>query len=136
MTPEQTAAVKASWDQLRPIWEQTAFQLYTRLFEQHPELHALFNTDTRQQGHKLMVMLDTAVAALDDFDALAADIRDIGARHLDYGVAAGHYALFEDALLWALGQGLGPDYTPDVAAAWRALFGRLSAAMRAEGAAD
>ncbi|WP_295884715.1 globin domain-containing protein [uncultured Thiohalocapsa sp.] len=130
MTPEQIAVVKASWEQLRPVSEQTAFHFYTHLFEQHPELHGLFRTDTREQGHKLMAMLDTAVAALDDFAALEADIRALGARHVDYGVTDTHYVLFQDGLLWALNQGLGAAYTPDVEAAWRALFGRISAAMR------
>lgn len=130
MTPEQIAVVKTSWEQLRPVSEQTAFHFYTRLFEQHPQLHGLFRTDTREQGHKLMAMLDTAVAALDDFAALEADIRALGARHVDYGVTDTHYVLFQDGLLWALSQGLGAAYTPDVEAAWRTLFGRISAAMR------
>lgn len=131
MTPEHINTVKASWAQLRPISEQTAFLFYTRLFEQHPQLHGLFKTDTREQGHKLIAMLDTAVASLDDFDALVPDIRALGARHVRYGVGGDHYALFEDALHWALSQALGHDYTPDVEAAWRALFGRLATAMQA-----
>jgi hemoglobin-like flavoprotein len=131
MTPEHIAAVKASWEQVRPISEQTAFLFYTRLFEQHPDLHAMFRTDTREQGHKLLAMLDTAVASLEDFDALEPDIRELGGRHVDYGVMDGHYPLFEDAMHWALSQGLGDGWTPDVEAAWRALFGRLSRTMRA-----
>jgi hemoglobin-like flavoprotein len=131
MTAEQIVAIKASWEQLRPISEQTAFQFYTRLFEQHPELHALFRTRTREQGHKLLAMLDTAVASLTDLDALAPDIRALGNRHTGYGVATHHYAQFQDAMLWALSQGLGPDYTPSVEAAWRALFHRLASTMQA-----
>lgn len=131
MTPEQITAVKASWEQLRPIWEQTAFLFYTRLFEQYPELHDLFRTESGEQGHKLMAMLDTAVASLDDFDALAADVRALGARHMAYGVCDDHYPLFEDALHWTLSQGLGPDYTVEVEAAWRALYARLADTMRA-----
>lgn len=130
MTSEQIAAVKTSWEQLRPISEQTAFQLYTRLFELHPELQHLFKADTQERGHKLLAMLDTAVASLEEFDTLATDIRELGARHLAYGVRAEHYALFEDALHWALSHGLGERYTPDVADAWRALFGRLADTMR------
>jgi hemoglobin-like flavoprotein len=133
MTPEQIAVVKASWEQLRPVSEQTVFLFYTRLFEQHPELHDLFRTGTPEQGHKLMAMLDTAVASLDDLDALDANIRELGARHLGYGVADDHYVLFEDALHWALSQGLGDGYTPDLESAWRALFGRIAETMRVGG---
>ena len=136
MTPEQITTVKASWQQLRPVSEQMAFQLYTRLFELNPTLHELFTSDSREQGHKLVAMLDTAVASLDDFDALAVDIRDLGARHVEYGVESEHYTLFEDALHWALSQGLGERYTAEVAAAWRALFRRLSRTMGAEEAFD
>jgi hemoglobin-like flavoprotein len=131
MTPEHIAAVKASWEQLRPISEQTAFLFYTRLFEQHPDLHGMFRTDTRKQGHKLLAMLDTAVASLDDFEALEPDIRELGGRHVGFGVMDSHYPLFEDAMHWALSQGLGDGWTADVEAAWRALFGQLSRTMRA-----
>jgi hemoglobin-like flavoprotein len=134
MTPQHIAVVRITWEQLRPISEQTAFLFYTRLFDQHPELHGLFKTDTREQGHKLLAMLDTAVASLEDFDALDADIRDLGARHVGYGVVDAHYNLFEDAMQWALSQGLGNAYTPEVEAAWSALFERISEIMRAGGA--
>jgi hemoglobin-like flavoprotein len=75
MTPEQITSVKTSWAQIRPVWEQTASLFYARLFERHPELRGLFRTDGRQQGHKLVAMLDTAVVSLDDFDALSPDVR-------------------------------------------------------------
>jgi hemoglobin-like flavoprotein len=130
MTPKQITAVKASWEQLRPVWEQTAFLFYSRLFGQYPELRHLFRTDSREQGHRLMAMLDTAVASLDDFDSLSPDVQALGARHLSYGVADNHYALFEEALHWTLSQGLGTDFTPEVEAAWRALYARLAATMR------
>jgi hemoglobin-like flavoprotein len=62
-------------------------------------------------------------------------VRALGARHLGYGVTEEHYALFEDALHWALSEALGPEYTPEVEAAWRALYARLANTMRA-GAGD
>jgi hemoglobin-like flavoprotein len=50
-------------------------------------------------------------------------------RHVDYGVRPGHYAPVGAALLWTLEQGLGADFTPEIAEAWRAAYGVLSTEM-------
>ncbi|WP_296899552.1 hypothetical protein, partial [Thiohalocapsa sp.] len=65
--------------------------------------------------------------------AVCANTRDVGARHRGYGVADDHYWLVGGALHWALSQGLGDGYTPDLGSAWRARFGRSAETMRVGG---
>ena len=54
---------------------------YNRLFELDPRLQKLFQGDMTEQGHKLMDMIATAVAALGDLDALLPVARALGVRH-------------------------------------------------------
>jgi hemoglobin-like flavoprotein len=44
-------------------------------------------------------------------------VKALGARHSGYGVAAAHYAIVGEALLWTLERGLGEGFTPEVRSA-------------------
>jgi hemoglobin-like flavoprotein len=56
---------------------------------------------------------------------------DLGQRHKGYGMAAAHYAPVGAALLWTLEKGLGPDFTPEVKAAWNETYTALAGVMTA-----
>ena len=64
-----------------------------------------------------MATLALVVNGLNKLDAIlpAASARE---RHVGYGVKAVHYATVGAALLWTLEKGLGPSWTPELAAAW------------------
>ncbi len=81
------------------------------------------------QGEKLMAAISTVVANLDDLGAVVPVAEELAKRHVRYGVRAQHYAPVGAALLWALGQGLGDDFTADVGAAWAAAYATLSSVM-------
>ena len=75
-----------------------------------------------KQGRKLMTMIGTAVANLNNMDAIVPAVQDLGRRHKTYGVLPEHYGTVATALLWTLGQGLGDAFTPQVEAAWTAAY--------------
>ncbi len=133
MTPDQKALVKSSWEQVKPISEQAAALFYGRLFEVYPEVKPMFKSDMTEQGRKLMAMINTAVNALDNLDPMLGAIRQMGARHVGYGVRDSDYDKVADALLWTLEQGLQDKFTPEVKAAWTEVYGALSGVMK-EGA--
>ncbi len=83
-----------------------------KLFELDPGLKALFMTDIKEQGRKLMATLKLAVKGLDDLEKLAPVVQDLGRRHAGYGVQGAHYGTVAEALLWALEQGLKDDFPP------------------------
>lgn len=63
-------------------------------------------------------------------------LRELGRRqHVAYGVRAGHYDPVGAALLWTLGQGLGPAFTDPVREAWTAAYTLVAQTMQ-DGAAD
>jgi hemoglobin-like flavoprotein len=135
LTKEDAALVRASFDKVAPIKDVAADLFYDRLFVIAPQVRGMFPSDLTEQKRKLMAMIATAVAGLDDLDALVPAVKALGARHATYGATPAHYAPVAEALLWTLGQGLGEAFTPEVEAAWTKVYGVLATTMQA-GAAE
>jgi len=114
-----------------PVASTAADLLYDRLCEIAPETRAMFPKDLAEQKGKLMSMLGTAVTNLHKLDTILPAVKALGARHKGYGVTAAHYAPVGAALLWTLEKGLGPDFTPDVKAAWTETYTALAGVMTA-----
>ena len=129
MTTNQKSLVKETFAKVAPIADTAAALFYGRLFEMDPSLRPLFRTDLREQGKKLMQMLGVCVGKLDELDDLVPAVKELGRKHADYGVEEEDYATVGGALLWTLEQGLGAAFTPEVEAAWRAVYELLAAAM-------
>jgi hemoglobin-like flavoprotein len=133
MTPAQIEAVRDSWAKVEPLGIQAARLFYARLFEVAPDTRRMFGADIDAQSHKLLAVLGTAVAGLDRIEALLPVLRQLGARHVAYGVHAEHYAIVGQVLLWTLERGLQDHYTPAVSAAWQAVWTAIATTMQ-EGA--
>ncbi len=130
MTPQQAALVKSSWEQVLPIQDTAAELFYGKLFALDPELKSLFKGDMKEQGRKLMMMINTAVRGLDNLSAIVPAVQNLGKRHVGYGVKTEDYATVGIALLWTLEQGLGPAFTPDVKSAWTEVYTVLATTMQ------
>lgn len=129
MTPHQIELVQTSFKKVVPIAGTAADLFYGRLFEIAPEVRSMFPDEMREQKTKLMAMLGTAVSNLHQLEAILPAVKDLGQRHKGYGVTAAHYAPVGAALLWTLEKGLGPDFTPDVKAAWTETYTALAGVM-------
>jgi hemoglobin-like flavoprotein len=130
MNSDQINLVQSTFEDVRPIAPVAAELFYARLFALDPSLKPLFKSDMSKQGAMLMSMLGSAVKGLSDLDALAPILRNLGARHVNYGVKDEHYVTVGTALLWTLDQGLGPKFTPEVREAWTAAYGLLADVMQ------
>ncbi|MDJ0951527.1 MAG: globin family protein [Alphaproteobacteria bacterium] len=138
MTPQDLYLVQSSWEKVRPISAQAAELFYARLFSTAPELKGLFKGDMREQGQRLMDMIDTAVNGLETWDQLVPAVQELGKRHAGYGVKDADYDAVAAALLWTLDTGLGDAFTDEVERAWIRTYTALADAMKsaaAEGAA-
>jgi len=134
MNAREILLVRSSFQKLTPIAGQAAALFYARLFELDPALRPLFRGDMREQGRKLMQMIALAVGALDRLDTILPAVRQLGARHTDYGVRDEHYATVGAALLWTLEKGLGAEFTPELRDAWTQTYTTLADAMKAAAA--
>ena len=102
---------------------------YSKLFSDTPALRKMFPKNMNEQYRKLMDMLSTVVARLDNLNELTDDIAAMAQRHVQYGVRPAHYKLVGKALLWTLEQGLGNDWTEEVKDAWANCYTVLSDTM-------
>lgn len=130
MTPEQVRLVQSSMQKVLPISETAAELFYRRLFELDPALQSLFHGDMKEQGRKLIQMINAAVDGLDQPDTIIPAVQALARRHAAYGVQAPHYATVGAALLWTLEQGLGDSFTPEVRAAWTETYTLLAGVMQ------
>lgn len=131
---EQTTIdlVQSSFEKVKPIAPQAAEIFYSKLFEFDPSLKALFPANDAAmatQGNKLMSMLASAVAGLNNLDMLLPVLENLGKRHVEYKVKPAHYDTVGAALLGTLEAGLGDDFTPDVKKAWTDVYGTMSSVM-------
>ena len=130
VTDSQRELVQASFAEVEAMADDAAKLFYQRLFELDPEIKPLFkDVSMAEQRTKLMQTLGVAVKGLDRLDEIGPGLEQLGIRHLDYGVTEDHYGTFGEALLWALEEGLGADFTPKVRSAWAAVYGLLSNVM-------
>jgi hemoglobin-like flavoprotein len=134
MNARQRELVRRSWQQIGEDAPRLAELFYTRLFELAPPLRGLFRGDLDLQQKRLATMLGTLVADIDDPASLEASLGELGARHARYGVHPEQYALFGDALMWALQRVLWGDFTPEVEEAWRAAYRLMAQGMQGRSA--
>jgi hemoglobin-like flavoprotein len=135
LSPRQRIQIRQTFESLAEYSDSAVLLFYGRLFEIAPNLRPLFKIDIRVQARKLMDTLSTVVAALDNFEALHDQLTDLGRKHVGYGVQPQDYDTLRKALLWALGQALGPEFDRETKAAWNELLTAISTVML-EGAAQ
>lgn len=134
MTPADIKLVKDSWAKVVPISETAAELFYGKLFELDPSVRSMFKGDMKQQGRKLMAILNTAVNALDRLDAIVPALQDMGKRHVNYGVKDEHYDTVGEALIWTLGAGLEDAFTEETKSAWVGVYTLVADTMKAAAA--
>jgi hemoglobin-like flavoprotein len=133
VTEEQKELVQTSFGKVVPISEAAAVLFYDQLFALDPSLRSMFKSDMAEQRKKLMVMLAKAVNSLGEWESFVSVLRQLGRRHVGYGVKTDHYATVGTALLATLENGLGNDFTPSVREAWVVCYSSIAREMR-EGA--
>lgn len=134
MTPEKIKLVQDSWAKVKPISETAADLFYGKLFELDPAVRSMFTGDMKEQGRKLMAILNTAVNSLNNLTSIVPAIQDMGKRHVTYGVKAEHYDTVGTALIWTLGAGLKEEFTDDVKTAWIEVYTLVADTMKAAAA--
>lgn len=136
VTTAQIELIKETWSKVVPIADTAATLFYQRLFETSPHLAPLFDgVDLPEQRNKLVKAINMVVMSLERIDTLVPTIRELGQRHVGYGVEEAHYADVGAALLWTLATGLGDAWSEDAASAWTNAY-RLLADTMIEGARD
>ena len=130
MSQEQIHLVQTSFAKLAPLAEAFADHFYHHLFALAPDLRQLFDPDMHVHHLKFITTLQVVLNGLDQPETLISMVRQLGHRHLEYGLSNDHYEVFGEALSLTLAQELGDDFTPAVREAWRDVFVRICSLMQ------
>ena len=129
MNPAQQESVRVTFSKLAVMPEVAGALFYERLFAANPGFRPLFKDDMRIQSVKLMTML--AIVVYNEPGQVLPAIRDLGVRHVGYGVELADYDALKEALLWTIEQALGEECTPAVRDAWTVCYDELAGEMKA-----
>ncbi len=129
MNNRQIRLIQESYTRVFPNSGHLANLFYMRLFELDPSLRTLFKDDMTEQKAKLIDMLSFIVDSLLQLDDLIPAVQALGQRHVGYRVQAQDYEPLGKALLWALEQTLGAEFTPELRAAWVGVYTVLANTM-------
>ena len=122
-TSQQKRLVQSTFLKLSLVSNQAGEWFYNRLFELDPDIKPLFaNTNIHVQSTKLLQMIATVVTSLDRLEQLTPTLKDLGQRHITYGVKREHYAIVGQALMSALAHVLGAEFTPEAEDAWNHVY--------------
>lgn len=135
MTPEELALVKETAEIVCADGDVFARSFYDTLFEIAPETRGLFPADLTQQRGKLVDELVFLIGAADDLEPFLVRARELGRRHADYGVQYHDYDALGAALLTAVADAVGDEWSIEHQRAWSKLY-RLIADVMREGASD
>jgi hemoglobin-like flavoprotein len=131
MTTASLERIRRSFDLLIPHLDRMTRTFYSQLFAARPETRQLFKIEMDVQRQHLAAALALIVRNLAMFDALEEPLQELGAQHAQVGVRPEHYPVVRDAMLDALGEALGPAWTPQLADDWRALIETIGGHMLA-----
>lgn len=104
-------------------------RFYEILFERYPQVRPMFGASTKKQEEMLTRALVAVIDHLDDGTWLADTLRALGAKHVDYGVTDEMYEWVGDALIRALSEVAGEQWTPRVSKAWTDAFAAIAGFM-------
>lgn len=140
MTPDELTLIEADGAIVRTDPDGFARSFYGALFEIAPQTRDLFPADMTAQRGKLVAELDflidaaTDAATTGDLSPFVERARELGRRHVAYGVTGRDYAVVGKALVIAVASHTD-DWDADHEHAWVKLYRLISDVMR-EGAAS
>lgn len=127
LTTEQKKIIEQTHREISLQLGVAGKKFYENLFEIAPDLKRYFKTDMGIQSMKIMQMIGFAVANMNAPATLSNIVRDLGKRHVGYGVEKEHFQVVGQALIMTFEQLLGDKFTPQAREAWLLLYQDLVA---------
>lgn len=126
----QTDVLEQSFAMLCDRKTEFTHCFYSTLFSDYPQVKPLFsNTSMEEQAKKLFASLTFVVNNLQQHQILTATLKELGKRHMNYGVLPEHYPMVVSTLLKTMAATLQDQWTPDCAAAWMEAYTAIANLM-------
>lgn len=123
------ARLQENWCAVASYGDQVPLFFYSSLFLGHPTTRDFFPVSMSRQRDKLVRALGQVVSRIDDLDAVAPLLQQLGRDHRRFGVAAEHYPAVGCALLATLEHFSGPAWSAELARDWSAAFELVAGVM-------
>lgn len=128
--------LEQSFAKIKPQATQFTDRFYQNLFADYPQVQPLFaHTNMTRQKQHLLAALVLIIDNLRKPDLLIDSLRQMGARHVDYGTSQEHYPMIGASLLKTFASCLGSAWTPTVEQAWKDAYKAIADIML-QGAAE
>ncbi|MCE2995997.1 MAG: globin domain-containing protein [Cyclobacteriaceae bacterium] len=135
LTSSQVEALKKSLRQLET--ERLAAEFYETLFKRYPQVKAMFPTDMKELGIKLMSVFELVIYSFEEKshnqfslqDTLVRPMQELGKQHEAKGVLPEHYTIANDLLLEILVKQNKNTFTEEVEKSWELALQHLTVAM-------
>jgi hemoglobin-like flavoprotein len=122
--------VRRSFESAQAVLHVVPDLFYERLFYLAPSLRHLFPQDMREAKRRLVPMLGSIIDSLEHPGVLLTLLHHLGRRLAGRGVTRVHYEIIGETLIWTLVRVLAAGFTPEIEAAWRAVYRQLAEALQ------
>jgi hemoglobin-like flavoprotein len=126
--------LRSSFELVTTREPQLTVRFYEILFERYPQVQSLFGRTN--MAHQSQMLQSAFVAVLDNLESaswLSETLSAMGKKHVEYGVADEMYDWVGASLLAALAEAAGPQWTPELEAAWTAAYEAIAGLMKKGG---
>lgn len=128
--------IRTSFDLVAPQADELGRHFYATLFSIAPETRDLFPVNMEVQRSRLLRALVHVVQMVDRPDELVPFLEQLGRDHRKFGVLGQHYDAVGVALLSAVAEFAGDDWTPEVERSWTEAYRIVAGAMRTAAQAE
>ena len=113
--------IKSTVPVLREHGVEITTTFYKRMFENNPEIKAMFNMDKQESGEQPKALAMAILAAaqnIDNLEAILPAVQKMCKAHVNANVKPEHYPIVGENLLAAIKEVLGDAATDEVIEAW------------------
>ena len=121
--------LETSFDLVAPRGDELMDEFYSRLFAAAPAVRPLFPDDLKKQKTMLLATLVLLRKSLRNLDGIAPKLRELGARHVEYGAKPEHYPVVGATLIASMAAVAGDAWKPEYEHAWSSAFELVAGAM-------
>lgn len=118
LSTETITAVKKTIPLIGKNAEKITTRMYEILFSKYPETKPLFANAQGDQHKKLAGAIAAFATNIDNLEALSGAVEKMATTHVQTNVKPEHYPMVADALITAMGDILGDDFTDEYKQAW------------------